>query len=69
MKKPDGRIQIFLQIFTGRTHQIRVYLSNHGLSIIGDYLYGKESQEAMQLTAYQLEFEDLEGEGVTIKID
>ena len=61
-KKPDGRIQLFLQIFTGRTHQIRVYLSNHGLSIIGDYLYGKESEEAMQLTAYQLEFEDLGGE-------
>ena len=34
-----------------------------------DYLYGKESEEAMQLTAYQLEFEDLGGERVTIKID
>ena len=67
-KKPDGRIQVFLQIFTGRTHQIRVHLSNHGLPIVGDYLYGKESKEPMQLTAYQLEFEDLSGEGVKIVI-
>ena len=67
-KKPDGRIQVFLQIFTGRTHQIRYHLSSHGLPILGDYLYGKESKEPMQLTAYQLEFEDLSGEGVKIVI-
>ena len=67
-KKPDGRIQVFLQIFTGRTHQIRYHLSSHGLPILGDYLYGKESKEPMQLTAYQLEFEDLGGEGVKIVI-
>ncbi|PZM85572.1 MAG: hypothetical protein DLD55_06505 [candidate division SR1 bacterium] len=68
-KKPEGRIQIFLQIFTGRTHQIRVHLSNHGLPIVGDYLYGKESEEEMQLTAYQLEFEDLSGERVKVGIE
>ena len=67
-KKPDGRIQVFLQIFTGRTHQIRYHLSNHGLPIVGDYLYGKESKEPMQLTAYQLEFEDLDGKKVKIMI-
>ena len=65
-KKPDGRIQVFLQIFTGRTHQIRYHLSSHGLPILGDYLYGKESKEPMQLTAYQLEFEDLDGEIIKV---
>ena len=67
-KKPDGSIQVFLQIFTGRTHQIRYHLSSHGLPIVGDYLYGKESKEPMQLTAYQLEFEDLDGKKVKIMI-
>ena len=67
-KKPDGRIQLFLQIFTGRTHQIRFHLSNHGLPIVGDYLYGKKCEEAMQLTAYQLEFEDLGGERVRVGV-
>lgn len=68
-KKTDGTLQIFLQIFTGRTHQIRYHLSNHGLPILGDYLYGKEAEIPMQLTAYQLEFKDLEGKIVKISLD
>ena len=67
-KKPDGKLQIFLQIFTGRTHQIRYHLSSHGLPIYGDYLYGREAEIPMQLTAYQLEFKDLDGEIVRVEI-
>jgi 23S rRNA-/tRNA-specific pseudouridylate synthase len=31
------------QIFTGRTHQIRVHLNSIGHSIIGDKIYGKSA--------------------------
>ena len=67
-KTQDWKVELFLQIFTGRTHQIRVHLSNHGLPILGDYLYGKEAEVPVQLTAYQLEFKDPAGELVTISI-
>ena len=67
-KTEDWKVELFLQIFTGRTHQIRVHLSNHGLPILGDYLYWKEAEVPAQLTAYQLEFKDPAGELVTISI-
>ena len=67
-KTEDWKVELFLQIFTGRTHQIRVHLSNHGLPILGDYLYGKEAEVPVQLTAYQLEFKDPAGELITISI-
>ena len=57
-KISDKQVKLYLQIFTGRTHQIRYHLSSHWLPIVWDYLYGKESNQPMQLTAYRLEFED-----------
>lgn len=59
---------IFLQILTGRTHQIRYHLSHHGLPIIGDYLYGKGENIPMQLTAYKLLYQDVDGKITTIEI-
>ena len=58
-KISDKQVKLYLQIFTGRTHQIRYHLSSHWLPIVWDYLYGKESNQPMQLTAYRLEFKDL----------
>lgn len=46
---------------TGRTHQIRVHLSEYGLPILGDATYGPKSSTALaprlMLHAHRLEFE------------
>lgn len=62
-------VKMQLQILTWRTHQIRYHLSNHGLPIQWDYLYWKENENIpMQLTAWKLEYLDLEGEMQTVMI-
>lgn len=58
---PD-RVIIEIEILTGRTHQIRYHLSQAGLPIYADPLYGTEIHGLVtQLTAWKLEFLDLEG--------
>jgi 23S rRNA-/tRNA-specific pseudouridylate synthase len=49
---------------TGRTHQIRYHLSENGLPIIDDYLYGTDEWGQMQLSAYMLTFVDCDGNDV-----
>ena len=47
-----------VELFTGRTHQIRVHLSSLGYPIIGDTLYGEKDQitKRQLLHAYKLKF-------------
>ena len=50
-----------LKPLTGRMHQLRVQLANHGFSIKGDYRYNLNAEKDSQLFlhAYKIEFLDL----------
>lgn len=63
-KHNDNKITIDIEILTGRTHQIRYHLSENGLPIIDDYLYGTDTWGQMQLSAYMLTFVDCDGNNV-----
>ncbi len=73
-----------IELVTGRTHQIRVHLSEHGFPLIGDPKYGdpdvnRRVERSFGLTtqllhAYRLEFSDMPGilsylDGKTVKAD
>jgi len=66
-KKEWDIVELNIEILTGRTHQIRYHLSNHGLPIIWDYLYGVEEKIPMQLSAYRLEFIDPDWEKIELE--
>jgi 23S rRNA pseudouridine1911/1915/1917 synthase len=42
---------------TGRTHQIRVHLSEENLAVVGDEVYGGEKSARLMLHAYSIRFE------------
>ncbi len=53
----DNKFLANIKLITGRTHQIRVHLSNVGYPLYADALYGKKVQgETFSLTAYRLVF-------------
>ncbi len=65
----DWLVKMQLQILTWRTHQIRYHLSSHWLPIQWDYLYGEENESiSMQLTAWKLEYLDLNGDMQVVEI-
>ena len=65
----DWLVKMQLQILTWRTHQIRYHLSTHWLPIQWDYLYGREDGNIpMQLTAWKLEYLDLNNNMQVVEI-
>lgn len=61
-------IQLEMEILTWRTHQIRYHLSQYGLPIVWDYLYGGDDYYQMQLQAYKLVFQDPDGDMQTVML-
>ncbi len=67
-KHNDNKIIIDIEILTGRTHQIRYHLSENGLPIVDDYLYGTDEWWQMELSAHTLKFIDCNEQSIECHI-
>ena len=59
---PSGYLQWNMQPMTGRPHQLRVELSQHGFPIVGDQLYGSNytcADHCIALVAWRLAFTNI----------
>jgi 23S rRNA pseudouridine1911/1915/1917 synthase len=58
IERKDNLTYLFLQLETGRTHQIRVHLSHLGHPLVGDSLYGgvKTDIDRQALHCFELSF-------------
>lgn len=69
IEKRDGGSLLEVTLHTGRTHQIRVHLSYLGHPLIGDFLYGKRSDNGYFLRCHYLEFKHpITSENIIISI-
>ena len=55
LREKGGLFFVEAKLWTGRTHQIRVHLSQSGLPILGDVLYGGRAAERIFLHALSLD--------------
>ena len=59
LEQTKGASLVELQLFTGRTHQIRVHMNYLGHPLYGDHLYGVEDNFARQaLNCFFLRYDD-----------
>ncbi len=54
LRELSGASLVRCQLETGRTHQIRVHLADHGLPLLGDALYGRVPKEPRLREASEL---------------
>lgn len=62
-KTNDNLSQLNVELYTGRTHQIRAHLSSIGFPILGDTKYGGQPAERVFLHARELSFPDPDTNG------
>jgi len=74
LKQLHNKFWIEAKPITGRTHQIRVHLSEMGLPIFGEFVYAPLEREPcksprLMLHAQSIEFQDYKDKNKTIKIN
>jgi 23S rRNA pseudouridine1911/1915/1917 synthase len=63
----EPRALVRAEPVTGRTHQLRVHLSEYGMPIIGDRTYGGEPADRLMLHARRLQFRGSDGKDVVVE--
>lgn len=63
----EPRALVRAEPVTGRTHQLRVHLSEFGMPITGDRTYGGEPADRLMLHARRLEFRAPDGQDVIVE--
>ena len=71
LEQANDRSLVRLQLETGRTHQIRVHMTHLGCPLVGDFLYGTETEElpdrfALHSASIRL-FQPITGEEIALE--